>query len=66
MGTITKRESLGRTELERLVTLALDEAQRRGVDQAEAAASKHVRYVTRSHSGSGREGLHICDANGPG
>ena len=40
MGTITKRESLGRAELESLVTLALDEAKRRGVDQAEAAASQ--------------------------
>ena len=40
MGSITKRESLGRAELERLVTLALDEAKQRGVDQAEAAASQ--------------------------
>ena len=40
MGTITNRESLGRAELESLVTLALDEARQRGVDQAEAAASQ--------------------------
>ena len=40
MGTVAKRESLGRAELENLVTLALDEASRLGVDQAEAAASQ--------------------------
>ena len=40
MGTIAKRESLGRTELESLVTLALDEARRLGVDQAEVVASQ--------------------------
>jgi PmbA protein len=40
MGTITKRESLDRSELENLVKLALEEAQKRGVDQAEAAASE--------------------------
>ncbi len=40
MGTIAKRAALGRTELENLVTLALDEAKKLGVDQAEAAASQ--------------------------
>lgn len=40
MGTITKRETLGPAELEKLVSLALDEAQKLGVDQAEAAASQ--------------------------
>lgn len=40
MGNIAKRESLGRAELESLVSLALDEARQRGVDQAEAAASQ--------------------------
>ena len=40
MGTIAKREALGRADLENLVTLALDEAQKLGVDQAEAAASQ--------------------------
>ena len=40
MGTMTKRESLGRAELEDLVKLALDEATQLGVDQAEAAASQ--------------------------
>ena len=40
MGTMTKRESLGRAELEQLVALALDEARQRGMDQAEAAASQ--------------------------
>ncbi len=42
MGTLAKRESLGRDDLERLVTLALDEAKSRGVDQAEVAASQDV------------------------
>lgn len=40
MGTIAKREALGSDELERLVTLALEEATRLGVDQAEVAASQ--------------------------
>ncbi|MBT8107306.1 MAG: metalloprotease PmbA [Gammaproteobacteria bacterium] len=40
MGTIAKREALGRVDLENLVALALDEAKKRGVDQAEAAASQ--------------------------
>ena len=40
MGTLAKRESLDRAELENLVELALDEARQRGVDQAEAAASQ--------------------------
>ncbi len=39
MGNITKRDSLGRAELEKLVALALEEARKAGVDQAEAAAS---------------------------
>ncbi len=40
MGTPVRRESLGHADLERLVELALDEARRHGVDQAEAAASQ--------------------------
>ncbi len=40
MDTLAKRGSLGRAELESLVKLALDEATKRGVDQAEAAASQ--------------------------
>ena len=40
MGTIAKRESLGRAELESLVTFALDEARKLGVDQAEVVASQ--------------------------
>jgi len=36
----TKREALGREALESLVALALDEARRLGVDQAEVAASQ--------------------------
>ena len=39
MGTVSKRESLGTQQLEDLVALALEEARRLGVDQAEAAAS---------------------------
>ncbi len=39
MGTVAKRGSLGAQQLEDLVALALQEAQRLGVDQAEAAAS---------------------------
>ena len=39
MGTVSKRESMGAKQLEDLVSLALDEAVRLGVDQAEAAAS---------------------------
>ena len=42
MGTIAKRESLGRAELESLITLALDEAKNLGVDQAEVAASQDM------------------------
>ena len=42
MGTLAKRESLGRDELEKLVTLALDEAKSLGVDQAEVAASQDM------------------------
>jgi PmbA protein len=40
MAEVAKRESLGREELESLVALALDEAKRLGVDQAEVAASQ--------------------------
>ena len=42
MGTLAKRESLGRDELEKLVALALDEARSLGVDQAEVAASQDI------------------------
>ncbi len=42
MGTLAKRESLGRDELEKLVALALDEAKSLGVDQAEVAASQDI------------------------
>jgi PmbA protein len=40
MAEIAVRESLGRDELENLVVMALDEARRLGVDQAEVAASQ--------------------------
>ena len=42
MGTLAKRESLDRGALENLVGLALDEAARRGVDQAEVAVSHDI------------------------
>ncbi len=42
MADIAKRETLGRAELEGLVGLALDEAKRLGVDQAEVAASQDI------------------------
>ena len=42
MGKITKRESLGRAELESLITMALDEARAKGVDQAEVATSQDM------------------------
>ena len=42
MTEIAKRESLGPEALEGLVTLALDEAKRLGVDQAEVAASQDI------------------------
>jgi len=51
MGTLAKRDSLGRTELENLVRLALDEAQQRGVDQAEAAASQDTGLSTTARLG---------------
>ena len=51
MGTIAKRESLGRTELEELVTLALDEARRLGVDQAEVVASQDLGLTATARLG---------------
>lgn len=51
MGTLAKRESLGRAELESLVKLALDEAKQRGVDQAEAAASQDAGLSTTARLG---------------
>lgn len=51
MGTIAKRESLGRTELEELVTLALDEARRLGVDQAEVVASQDMGLTATARLG---------------
>ena len=51
MGTIAKRESLGRTELESLVTLALDEARRVGVDQAEVVASQDMGLAATARLG---------------
>ncbi len=42
MGTVARRESLGRAELEKLVALALDEARQLGADQAEAAVTQDM------------------------
>jgi len=42
MGDIATTESLGQQELEALVQMALDEAQRLGVDQAEVAVSHDI------------------------
>ncbi len=39
MSKLVKRDAPGRSELENLVSLALDEARQRGVDQAEVAAT---------------------------
>ncbi|MBT8105287.1 MAG: metalloprotease PmbA [Woeseiaceae bacterium] len=39
MGKVAKRDALGQVELENLVSLALGEAQRLGVDEAEVSAS---------------------------
>jgi PmbA protein len=51
MATIAKRESLGRTELEGLVALALDEARRLGVDQAEVVASQDMGLTATARLG---------------
>jgi PmbA protein len=51
METIAKRESLGRAELENLVTLALDEARRLGVDQAEVVASQDMGLTATARLG---------------
>jgi len=51
MAEIAKRESLGRDELENLVALALDEARRLGVDQAEVAASQDMGLSTTARLG---------------
>ena len=51
MGTIAKRETLDRAELENLVSLALDEARQQGVDQAEAAASQDKGLSTTARLG---------------
>lgn len=42
MAEIAKRVSMGREELEKIVSLALDEARSLGVDQAEVAASQDM------------------------
>ena len=51
MAEVAKRELLGRGELENLVSLALDEARRLGVDQAEVAASQDTGLVATARLG---------------
>lgn len=51
MRTVTRRESLGRDELETLVEFALDEARSLGVDAAEAAASQDSGLTTTARFG---------------
>jgi PmbA protein len=51
MADIAKRESLGREELQGLVALALDEARKLGVDQAEVAASQDTGLSTTARLG---------------
>jgi PmbA protein len=51
MVEIARRESLGRDQLENLVSLALDEARRLGVDQAEVAASQDMGLSTTARLG---------------
>jgi PmbA protein len=48
---MAKRESLGRAELEKLVALALDEASKLGVDQAEVAASEDTGLAATARLG---------------
>lgn len=65
MGNIAKRESLGRAELESLVSLALDEARKLGADQAEAAASQDTGLSTTARLGD-VESLEYTDDRGIG
>jgi PmbA protein len=65
MATIAKRESLGRTELEGLVTLALDEARRLGVDQAEVVASQDMGLTATARLGEA-ESLEYTNDRGVG
>jgi PmbA protein len=51
MEKLARRESLGREDLEGIVELALDEAQKRGVDQAEVAASHDIGLAATARLG---------------
>lgn len=42
MGKLARRDSLGREQLEGIVTMALDEARKRGADQSEIAVSHDI------------------------
>ncbi len=51
MEKLARRESLGREDLEGIVRLALDEAGKRGVDQAEVAASHDIGLAATARLG---------------
>jgi PmbA protein len=51
MQAIAKRESLGPDQLEALVRMALEEAERKGVDQAEVAASHDIGLAATARLG---------------
>ena len=51
MEKLAKRESMGRNELEDIVTMALDEARDRGADQAEVAASHDIGLAATARLG---------------
>ena len=51
MQAIAKRESLGPGQLEALVRMALEEAERKGVDQAEVAASHDIGLAATARLG---------------
>jgi len=51
MTEVTKRNALGKEQLESLVELALDEARRLGVDQAEVAASQDIGLAATARLG---------------
>jgi len=51
MGEVAQRASLNGEELERLVGIALEEAKRLGVDQAEVAASSDIGLAATARLG---------------
>jgi len=51
MGKLARQESLGREELEAIVKMALDEADKQGMDQAEVAASHDIGLAATARLG---------------